>query len=231
MDRMKTDFLSTAAHELRTPMTSVQGFSELLMNEELDPATVRDVATTIHRQSSILVNMVNELLDLQRIEQGRGRDFVMSREALQPLLRQAIRQLRIKNDERDVVVSGFDDDMVWVDVDRGRITLAVTNVLSNAYKYSPMGGDISLSLERRARDGSKQVGVVVADHGIGMSRTQLASVFERFYRADPSGAIPGTGLGMPLVKEIIELHHGSVEVQSELGQGTTVKLWLPEADR
>ena len=64
-----------------------------------------------------------------------------------------------------------------------------------------------------------------------MSRTQLAKVFERFYRADPSGAIPGSGLGMSLVKEIIELHHGSVEVQSELGQGTTVKLWLPEAAR
>jgi signal transduction histidine kinase len=72
---------------------------------------------------------------------------------------------------------------------------------------------------------------VVADHGIGMSRAQLGHVFERFYRADPSGAIPGTGLGMSLVKEIIELHHGSVELQSQLGQGTTVKLWLPEAAR
>jgi len=229
MDRMKTDFLSTAAHELRTPMTSVQGFSELLMNEELDADTVRDVAATIHRQSSILVHMVNELLDLQRIEQRRGRNFETSREALQPLLRQAVRQLRIKGDQRDVVISGLDDEMIWVDVDAGRITLALTNVLSNAYKYSPMGGDISLSLERRVRDGEKQVGVVVADHGIGMNRAQLARVFERFYRADPSGAIPGTGLGMALVKEIIELHHGSVEVQSETGQGTTVKLWLPEA--
>jgi PAS domain S-box-containing protein len=231
MDRMKTDFLSTAAHELRTPMTSVQGFSELLMNEELDAKTARDVAATIHRQSSILVHMVNELLDLQRIEQRRGLDFETAREALQPLLRQAVQQLHIKNDKRDVAISGLDGEMVWVDVDRGKITLALTNVLSNAYKYSPMGGEISLSLEYRARNGSKQVGIVVADHGIGMSRAQLGHVFERFYRADPSGAIPGTGLGMSLVKEIIELHHGSVELQSELGQGTTVKLWLPEAAR
>jgi signal transduction histidine kinase len=175
--------------------------------------------------------MVNELLDLQRIEQRRGLDFETAREALQPLLRQAVQQLHIKNDKRDVAISGLDGEMVWVDVDRGKIILALTNVLSNAYKYSPMGGEISLSLEYRVRNGSKQVGIVVADHGIGMSRAQLGHVFERFYRADPSGAIPGTGLGMSLVKEIIELHHGSVELQSELGQGTTVKLWLPEAAR
>jgi PAS domain S-box-containing protein len=229
MDRMKTDFLSTAAHELRTPMTSVQGFSELLMNGELDTETARDVASTIHRQSSILVHMVNELLDLQRIEQGRGQDFEMSRTALQPLLQQAVGSLHVKDDERDVSLSGFDGEPIWVNIDSRRIVLALTNVLSNAYKYSPRGSDIVVSLQRRVRSDANEVGIVVTDRGIGMTQTQVVRVFERFYRVDPSGATPGTGLGMSLVKEIIELHGGRVEVTSELGAGTAVTLWFPEA--
>ena len=227
LQQMKSDFLATAAHELRTPMTSVQGFSELLMEESLDPETVRDVAGTIHRQSSTLVSMVNDLLDLQRIEQRRGREFERTEQSLQPLIRRVVSELRVAGDDRQVGLEGLPQQPVRVSVDATQFGQALTNVLTNAYKYSPGGGAIVITLEDRVRDGVRQVGVQVRDQGIGMTPAQRLRVFERFYRADPSGAIPGTGLGMALVKEIMDLHGGSVEVESEQGVGTTVTLWLP----
>jgi PAS domain S-box-containing protein len=227
LQQMKSDFLSTAAHELRTPMTSVQGFSELLLDGSLDPDTIRDVAATIHRQSSTLVTMVNELLDLQRIEQRRGRDFDRAPQPLQPIVSRAVSELRVANDPRKVVMDGLPGQPVEVSVDAGQLGQALTNVLNNAYKYSPGGGEIHLSLESRVQHGVQQVGIRVQDQGIGMTPSQRARVFERFYRADPSGTIPGTGLGMALVKEILELHDGQVDIDSAPGAGTTVTLWLP----
>jgi|GEM_PF-1231290 len=228
LDRMKSEFLSAAAHELRTPMTSIQGFAELMMSDDLDAATRRDLAETVHRQSSILVGMVNELLDLQRIDAGKGRDFEMVPYPLGKLLHETVSQLRIKGDDRKVVLHPLPGEEVWVQVDTGKMMLALTNVLSNAYKYSPAGGEISVETTRRIADGRPQVGIAVRDRGIGMSPEQVARVFERFFRADPSGAIPGTGLGMSLVKEVVEFHGGEVAVQSSPGQGTTVSIWLPE---
>jgi signal transduction histidine kinase len=105
-------------------------------------------------------------------------------------------------------------------------------VLSNAYKYSPDGGAVALELTRTAveANSSRRIGIRISDHGIGMNAMQLARVCERFYRADTSGKIPGTGLGMSIVKEIIELHHGELALESQPGQGTAVTLWLPAMD-
>jgi len=227
LQQIQSDFLATAAHELRTPMTSVQGFSELLLEDSLDPATARDIAATIHRQSSVLVGMVNELLDLQRIEQRRGRDFDRRVQPLQPIIRRTVSQLKVAGDSRVVSLEGLPDDPVQASVDAAQLGQALTNVLNNAYKYSPGGGEISLSLESRVHQGVAQAGIRVRDHGIGMTLAQQSRVFERFYRADPSGSIPGTGLGMSLVKQIAELHDGQVDVDSLEGLGTTVTLWLP----
>jgi signal transduction histidine kinase len=117
----------------------------------------------------------------------------------------------------------------WVNGDRRKLTQAVTNVISNAYKYSPLGGNVAIDLIESADDdnASSQFGIRVSDHGIGMTPEQLARVCERFYRADTSGKIPGTGLGMSIVKEIIELHGGQMDLVSKVDAGTTVTLWLP----
>ena len=114
-------------------------------------------------------------------------------------------------------------------VDPEKTNRALTNVLSNAVKYSPQGGSILVTTQMGDVRGLPAVGLRITDRGIGMSPDQLARVFERFYRADPSGNIPGTGLGMSLVKEIVELQGGRVEIASALGRGTTVTLWLPLA--
>lgn len=226
VDRMKTEFLSTAAHELRTPMVSIFGFTELLLNRPIPDGKKRDLLETIHRQSSILINMVNELLDLARIEARAGKD--MKRESLPigPLIEQTVGAILVAGDSRKVQVD-MAHGQVLVSVDREKTMQALTNVLSNAYKYSPQGGEIRLStVVGRLRE-TPALGVRVQDQGIGMTSAQQARVFERFYRADPSGNIPGTGLGMSLVKEIAELQGGQVELHSEFGKGTCVTLWFP----
>lgn len=230
VDRMKSEFLSTAAHELRTPMVSVHGFSELLLKRDFSEERRKDIYETIHRQSKLLINLVNELLDLARIEARAGKDFHIAATALEPIIRSTVDGIQGFGDMRLVQVN-LPPDLPPVLIDQEKFTRALMNVLSNAYKYSPQGGDIRLEILRRPNTaGGSTVGVSVVDHGIGMTPEQIARVFERFYRADPSCNIPGTGLGMCLVQEILTLMGGEVEVSSAPGQGTVVSLWLREAE-
>ena len=228
VDRMKTEFLSTAAHELRTPMSSIHGFSELLLNRHYDETTRRDLLETIYRQSSNLVHLVNELLDLARIEARAGKDFHIQVQDLLPILDSTVRQFIAPSDPRKITLR-LASALPPVAVDADKLSQMLLNVISNAYKYSPDGGAIELATLTRTKSGNTEVGISVRDHGIGMTPEQVARVFDRFYRADTSGAIPGTGLGMSLVKEIIDIHQGCVEIDSVLGQGTEVVLWLPAA--
>jgi signal transduction histidine kinase len=223
---MKTEFLSMAAHELRTPMASIFGFTELLLNRPVTEERRKDMLSTIHRQSQILINLINELLDLARIESRRGKDFKRETQSLRPIIDNTVSGLLIHGDARTVDFN-LPDEPIVVDVDREKLSLALTNVLSNAYKYSPKGGSIELDMVSRHREGRSECGIRVTDHGLGMTPEQLTQVFDRFFRADTSGNIPGTGLGMTIVKEIIELHGGEVTVSSTFGEGTTVILWLP----
>jgi signal transduction histidine kinase len=234
IDQMKSDFLSTAAHELRTPLTSIYGFAELLIKRPLSSEQRDDMLHTIHRQSGTLINLINELLDLARIEARRGKDFRPRRQLLQPIVRNALAGLMIRDDPRVVVVDLLAVP-VWVNADADKLSLAITNVVSNAYKYS-VSGDITLTMIERTllphtRPGQveplSEVGLRVTDHGIGMTREQLSRLFERFFRVDDSGRIPGTGLGTSIVKEVIEQHGGQVDVQSAPGEGTEFTLWLP----
>ncbi|MEA3395508.1 MAG: PAS domain S-box protein [Pseudomonadota bacterium] len=229
VDRMKSEFLSTAAHELRTPMASIYGYSELLRMKEFDTAKRQEILATISRQSGLMSSIINELLDLARIESRRGKDFVLEQITLQDLVADAVSGFKPPS-ERPAPVLPPHGEALFVHVDRKKMQQALLNILSNAYKYSPQGGEVSVRYcvsggEERLR----RVGVEVRDHGIGMNAEQLSRVCERFYRADASGKIPGTGLGMSIVKEIVELHGGEIEIASAVGSGTTVTLWLPHA--
>ncbi len=229
IDRMKSEFLSTAAHELRTPMVSIYGFAELMLHRNFSPERTRVMLETIHRQSGLIVNLVNELLDLARIEARSGKDFNIAVQPLKPIVDETLDAILMPNDHRRVEVDWEDHDDVLVAVDAEKLRQALNNLVSNAYKYSPQGGRITLSLiSHDAPHG--RVGIRVTDEGIGMNPEQLSRVFERFYRADPSGNIPGTGLGLCLVKEIVELQGGSVEIASQAGQGTQVTVWLPRRE-
>ena len=229
VDRMKSEFLSTAAHELRTPMASIFGFSELLLAQEFPEEERREMLDIIYRQSSLMVSIINELLDLVRIEERRGKDFELARIEAGELVSAASADFKPPAGRAapQIVRHGHAH---WLQADRNKLTQAIGNVLSNAYKYSPDGGAVDIELVD-ASEGNQpgRIGIRITDHGIGMTPEQTARVFERFYRADFSGSIPGTGLGMSIVKEIVELHGGSVDFESGAGVGTTVTLWLPAA--
>ena len=226
VDRMKSEFLETAAHELRTPMVSVYGFTELLLNRPVPEAQRRDMLETIHRQSKLLINMVNEMLDLRRIEARQGKDLIREPCRLGTLVDQAVTLFAQPELAERMQVHVMHADAL-LDLDAGKTLRALTNVLSNAFKYSSGASPITLDSLDGTLHGAAAVGLRVTDQGIGMTPDQQARVFERFYRADPSGNISGTGLGMSLVKEVIELHGGRVDFSSEAGIGTAVTLWWP----
>lgn len=225
VDRMKSEFLSMAAHELRTPMASIFGFTELLMRRSFDEGRRQDMLSTIHRQAGLLINLVNELLDLARIEARRGKDFHRRVQPLAPVVEATLAGILVHNDPRKVQAE-LPVEPVHVLVDEAKLSLALTNVISNAYKYSPKDRPIRLALLRREHEGRSEVGICVIDQGIGMTPQQRDRLFERFFRADTSGNIPGTGLGMTIVKEIVELLDGRIEVHSEFGRGSEVRLWF-----
>ncbi|MGM9516728.1 PAS domain-containing sensor histidine kinase [Roseateles sp. DB2] len=230
LDRLKSEFVTTAAHELRTPMTSIYGFSELLMMRTPSPERLKDVLGRIHRQSEAMMHILNELLDLSRMEARRGKDFQYEQLALAPVLTELVQDFQ-PADGREPPRLELAPDVggAQVRIDRAKLLQALRNVLSNAYKYSPAGGEVRVTVSRARREGGgAQLEVAVQDRGIGMTAEELAHVSERFYRADKSGAIPGTGLGMAIVKEIIELMEGRLTLSSEPGVGTCVTLALPE---
>jgi signal transduction histidine kinase len=230
---MKSEFVSTAAHELRTPMASIFGFAELMMHKMLPPEKQHRALAAIHRQTKLMIAIVNELLDLARIESRRGKDFVLETVELGEVTRQLLQDFSPPADraapELAETLTG-----ALVRVDRNKLRQAAGNVLSNAYKYSPQGGAVQLRIVQQGAAtgtlaGGARVGIEVRDQGIGMTPEQLARVGERFYRADGSGKIPGTGLGMSIVREILSLLGGELAITSTPGAGTCVTLWLPRA--
>ncbi|MBW2633619.1 MAG: PAS domain S-box protein, partial [Deltaproteobacteria bacterium] len=246
ISRMKTEFISTAAHELRTPLTSIQGFSEiLLMREDLKPEERKKFLTHINKQAVGLAAIINDLLDISRIESGRG--FALNKAPCNvgDAIRQIIPYFEEQYKKHKFEVS-LPQEPVQLLVDKDKMGQVLKNLLSNAAKYSPDGGTICLTAnlvsdygmrnaesKSEIRDPRSEIGcsaleIGVADQGMGMTPEQVAKVFDKFYRVDASNtAIEGTGLGMTIVKQIVEAHGGEVWVESELGKGTTVRFTIP----
>jgi signal transduction histidine kinase len=208
-------------------MASIYGFAELMLALELSPAEQREYLGTIFKQSELMVSIINELLDLARIEARRGKDFILTGLNVAELLHEIVMQFKTPDGRMSPEFKG---EMLEISMraDRTKLTQTVTNILSNAYKYSPGGGAVTIELlSEQAGPHVQMLAIRIRDQGIGMTPEQLARVFERFYRADVSGKIPGTGLGMNIVQEIVQLHGGEVYVDSRYGEGTTVTVWLP----
>jgi signal transduction histidine kinase len=226
IDRMKSEFLSAAAHELRTPLASIFGFAELMLVRQLAPEKQHELLGTIHRQSQSLIDLINELLDLSRIEARRGKDLLMVPVPVSTLVQRTLAGWHYRADVHTLDCNlSQGEHVVLADADKTR--QALLNVLSNAVKYSPRGGRIEVRTLLRHRTEGSQVGIRVSDEGIGMTPAQCARAFERFYRAEPLGDIPGTGLGLSLVREIMQIQGGEVCLVSAEGEGTQVTLWLP----
>ncbi|MEY2689025.1 MAG: hypothetical protein RL375_3223 [Pseudomonadota bacterium] len=226
VDQIKSEFLSTAAHELRTPMASIFGFSEVLLKTEVDAQTGREFLGIIYEQSNNMARILDELLDLARMEARRGKDFKLALLDLNALIGDVVRSYKYPPG-RAMAEIDLPAAPLSVLADSGKLRQAVLNVLSNAYKYSPDGGPVQVVVDVVDHRNRSCVCIKVVDHGIGMTEEQSRHVCERFYRADKSGKLPGTGLGMSIVKEIVELHGGAVTITSTLGQGSTICLYLP----
>lgn len=232
LDRMKSEFMSMAAHELRTPMASIYGFTELLISRELRPEKHKELLHRIYRQSGVMVTIINELLDLARLEARQGQDFVPETCDLVNLVTGVVSDHQPPAGRTPPIMQGGDYPM-WVHVDPSKLRQAVLNVLSNAFKYSPEGGTIDIAFvypDPKDQRNGQLAGVRITDHGIGMTPEQLSRLGERFYRVDKTGKIPGTGLGVSIVREILHLMGGELQVDSVWGEGTTVTLWLPMAE-
>ena len=227
VDRMKSEFLATAAHELRTPMASILGFSELLLNDDFDATARQEFVSTIYKQSTLMAHILNELLDLARIEARRDKDFCYERVDLQALITDMLKGYPLPA-ERSLPLLDMPLQPLYLLADAGKLRQALLNVISNAYKYSPNGGAVQIKAAVQQDDAPvPRIYVEITDCGIGMTPEQVARVCERFYRADDSGKILGTGLGMSIVKEIIDLHNGTLSLTSTPGQGTCVRLCWP----
>lgn len=226
IDRMKDEFVSTVSHELRTPLASLRGFTELMLSRDFSEEKRREFLGIIHRESKRLANLINDFLDIQRIESGQQRlqveDFdvrELLRDAEQLFASGAPRhQFRIRCEER----------LPGVRADRERTAQVIANLVSNAVKYSPDGGAIELSALRR--DG--QIRIEVRDQGMGIPAEKAGSLFRKFYRVDNAAnrEIGGTGLGLALVKQIVEMQGGNVGVETEAGAGSTFWFTLPVSD-
>ena len=228
VDHMKSEFLSTAAHELRTPMASIYGFSEVLLTQDLDEGSRKEFLSIIFKQSELMASILNELLDLARIEARRGKDFVFEVVQVQTLIEETVSGFKTPG-ARAAPALLMPAQPLYIKADHKKTQQAFLNVLSNAYKYSPADSAVTIELVTAPASSGvlARVGIRFVDQGIGMTPVQLGRVFERFYRADTSGKVPGTGLGMSIVKEIIELHDGEIELLSQAGEGTRVTLWMP----
>lgn len=230
LDQMKSEFLSMAAHELRTPMVSIFGFTELMLKREMPAEQRQDLLGRIYRHSQSMVLILNELLDLARIEARRGQDFSLQDQDLAEVARSVVVDFKPPAG-REPPTLVLSEGPLRVRVDTHKMQQAILNILSNAYKYSPDGGEVVLRLWReRTDDGGSRVGLAVRDHGMGLTTEHLQRMGERFFRADKSGNIPGTGLGVSIVKELMNLMGGHMQIDSTLGEGTTVTLWLPLRD-
>ena len=224
----KSDFLAAMSHELRTPLNAIIGFSELLAEgdgDEAESTTVRSYAEHIHGSGLHLLELVNDVLDLARVEAGRI-DLKPVQFGLHELVRQTVATIQPLVDQKRLrLVLELPD--LTIDADPSRIRQVVLNLLSNAVKFTDPGGEIRLSLERTGRD---DVSFTVTDTGHGIPAADLDRIFEAFQQAD-SGDMKvrheGTGLGLALTRQLVEAHGGRVSVASELGVGSTFTVRLP----
>lgn len=225
LERMKTAFLNTVSHELRTPITSIRAFSELMARPGADWDKAREWARVINEEAERLHRLVDDLLDISRIESGKKLSVVRKPTQLKPLFERAM-AMQAGSAQTHPIRFRFNEDLTLAELDPDRIQQVVMNLLSNAVKYSPQGGPVDLRVDFAPPAGLR---VEVQDRGLGLTEEDRAHVFKKFYRVEGAhmSGIRGTGLGLSICKYLVEAHGGRIGVDSQPGQGSTFWFELP----
>lgn len=226
VDRMKSEFVSTVSHELRTPLASILGFSELLLIKKVRDEVREKYIKTIHKEAKRLTGLVNDFLDLQRMESGKQVYDIKSID-IKDLLADIVGSFSAANTQHKIEINSNYE--LKVSADRERITQVLLNLLSNAVKYSPPGSQVMVGA---VPDGNL-ARIYVRDEGVGIPKDMQGNLFSKFYRIDNSDTkkIGGTGLGLAICKEIVEAHGGEIWVESEQGKGSTFAFTIPLVEK
>jgi two-component system, OmpR family, phosphate regulon sensor histidine kinase PhoR len=227
LERMRSDFVANISHELKTPLTSIKGFVETLLEGALeDKENSREFLRIIHEHTERLNSLINDLLDLSYIESKEVR-LTRGSFDLRGLVESIVTGFSARARKRGITVT-ISGGPQTVSADKGMVEQVLTNLIDNALKFNRDNGSIVVSIENQGR----MVKVTVKDNGIGIPAKDLPRIFERFYRVDKarSREMGGTGLGLSIVKHIVELHSGTVGVESTEGSGTTFWFIIPRDD-
>lgn len=225
-NQIKDDFISSISHELRTPLTGIKGWSETLTIGGFDPEETKLGIGIISKETDRLIGLVEEMLDFSKLQQNEMK-LVISRVNLKELLQETMLNVWAKAEQKGIQIKLEDetDQPVTVVGDGNRLKQVFLNLLDNAIKFSHENSWIHLVVSLK---GDKRVLVQVVDSGIGISEEHLNKVKDRFFQVNHQGG--GTGLGLAITQQLVELHHGDIDLQSELGVGTTVLVELPLAE-
>lgn len=226
-DKMKNDFISTISHELRTPLTSIKGWGETLtfgLDESVDEITRKGLEVIV-KEAGRLEGFVEELLDFSRLQSGRM-NLKLAKTDIFAELDETVFTFRERAMREGIEVKYSIPEMPAIaDADANRLRQVFMNILDNALKYSRAPSKIFVKAQYIKRDSSDFVSIAIADQGCGISKEDLPHVKEKFYKANVS--VRGSGIGLAVTNEIINLHHGNLEIDSEEGKGTLVTIYLP----
>lgn len=222
--RLREELISVVSHEVRTPLTAIQGFAEILNTRQYPRAKQEEILNLVYSESVRLNKLIDDFLDGQRLQSGRTVYHVVAVD-VGSLLHRAIAPFTQQGQEKHVIRLEVPKGLPCARADSDRIQQVVVNLLSNAIKFSPHGEEITVGA---CAEGT-QVKVWVTDHGLGIPREEIPKLFHKFHRVESTDmrSISGTGLGLSLVKQIIEAHQGTVGVESEIGKGSTFFFTLP----
>lgn len=224
-DKMKNEFISSVSHELRTPLTAIKGWSETVLEMPDDPETIQKAMKVITGETERLSDMVEELLDFSRIQDGR---FTLQKEVCDILaeLGDAVLIYTERAKSLGLKLEYYEPEMLpFVYGDRARLRQVFINIIDNAIKYSNPGGTVSIE----AYEKKGEIVVLISDTGVGISNDDLPKIKTKFYKANHTRR--GSGIGLAVASEIVEMHGGNLIINSELGKGTTVMITLPESSQ
>jgi signal transduction histidine kinase len=230
LSQMKNDFVSNVSHELRTPLASIRVFGELLrLGRVENPDKVREYGEYIETESRRLTQLINNILDFARIESGR-KSYRFEPVCIEEVVAETLKtfDVRLRQNGFHIVYQGPEEPLPPVALDAGAIAQSLSNLLDNAVKYSNGGREIHVTVRRPTSDKGWVV-IAVRDQGVGIPRDEQEKIFDRFHRVSTGLVhdVKGSGLGLSIVRHIVEAHHGRVTVESRVGEGSTFSIWLP----